>query len=332
MTQPASRLITLIMLLQRRPNQKAADLAEALDVSIRTVHRYFQMLDDMGIPVYTERGPNGGFSLVRGYKMPPLILTPEEASAIYLGAGLVEEIWGSLYHEAAQGALAKLDNLLPDEQRQEIAWARRSLVTTGMHRMDPRLLAPDLEKLRRSVREHRRVRLSYQSASNPHPEPREIDPYALVHRWGWWYVVAYCHRRQEIRTFRVDRMADVTLLAEVYSLPDGFDIQAYLSQEWQNQPQVEVLLRFEPQAAQIARHNRSSWEKLEDCPDGSVVVTFKTPDLSWAASSVLAYGPLVEVLAPETLQQLVAEWAQAIEEKYKNERTTNEHTRLEENL
>lgn len=106
MTRPASRLITLIMLLQRQPNQKAADLSKKLGVSIRTLHRYFAMLDEMGIPIYSERGPNGGFSLVRGYKMPPLVFTPEEAAAVYLGTGLVEEVWGSLYREAAQGALA----------------------------------------------------------------------------------------------------------------------------------------------------------------------------------------------------------------------------------
>lgn len=125
MTQPASRLITLIMLLQRQPNQKAGDLADKLGVSVRTLYRYFAALDEMGIPVYTERGPHGGFSLVRGYKMPPLIFTPQEATTVYLGASLVDEIWGGVYHEAAQGALAKFDNVLPDEQRQEVAWARR---------------------------------------------------------------------------------------------------------------------------------------------------------------------------------------------------------------
>src|SRR5512136_999122 len=170
MTQPASRLITLIMLLQLQPNQKAGDLAEKLGVSVRTLHRYFSMLDEMGIPVYTERGRHGGFSLVRGYKMPPLIFTPEEATAVYLGTSLVEEMWGRLYREAAQGALAKLDNLLPDEQRQEIAWARRSLVATGMHRAGQDVLAPALEQLRRAVRENRQVKLIYRSSSHPQPQ------------------------------------------------------------------------------------------------------------------------------------------------------------------
>src|SRR5512142_760382 len=134
MASRAARLVTLIMLLQRRPNQRAGELAAALGVSVRSLHRYIAELDEMGIPVYSERGPYGGFSLVRGYKMPPLIFTPEEATAICLGAGLVGELWGQLYTEAAQGALAKIENVLPDEQRGEVAWARRSLVTAQLQR------------------------------------------------------------------------------------------------------------------------------------------------------------------------------------------------------
>jgi len=113
MANTATRLITLIMLLQRQPNQKASELAGKLGISVRSLHRYIAMLDEMGIPVYSERGPYGGFSLVRGYKMPPLVLTPEEAVTVHLGTSLVGEIWGQLYQEAAQGALAKLDNILP---------------------------------------------------------------------------------------------------------------------------------------------------------------------------------------------------------------------------
>ena len=209
MTQPATRLITLIMLLQRRPNQKAAGLAAELGISVRSLHRYFAMLDEMGIPIYAERGPHGGFSLVRGYKMPPLVLTPEESVAVALGTGMVEELWGQLYREPARAALAKLENLLPDEQRQEVAWARRSLIATGMHRSNLDVLAPVLEKLRRAVREHRRMTIHYRSGSSPHPEPRDIDPYALVHRWGWWYAIAYCHLRQGERTFRLDRIVEL---------------------------------------------------------------------------------------------------------------------------
>lgn len=201
MTNTATRLITLIFLLQNRPNQKASELAGKLSVSQRTIHRYFGMLDAMGIPVYSERGPYGGFSLVRGYKMPPLVFTPEEAVAVVLGTGLVEELWGDLYRESARGALAKLENLLPDEQVREVAWAQGSLVATGMNRADLKSQTPALEKLRRAIREHRSVNMDYQSGQSPHASRRGLDPYALVHRTGWWYVIGFCHMRRAFARF-----------------------------------------------------------------------------------------------------------------------------------
>ena len=316
MANTATRLITLIFLLQNQPNQKASELAGRLGVSLRTVHRYFAMLDEMGIPVYAERGPHGGFSLVRGYKMPPLVFTLEEAVAVVLGTGIVEEMWGQLYREAARGALAKLENLLPKEQAHEVAWARGSLIATGMNRSNLDALAPTLEKLRRAVRERRRMSMHYHSGSSPQSELREIDPYALVHRWGWWYAAGYCHLRQEVRTFRVDRMDAASLTDQVFQMPADFDIQAYLATGWKAQPQMQVRIQFASEGAHIALYNRAQWESYQEQTDGSVLVTLNVPDLNWAASFVLAYGPLATVLEPEALRQMVAEWAQTVASLY----------------
>jgi predicted DNA-binding transcriptional regulator YafY len=312
MPQPASRLITLIMLLQSQPNQKAADLARKLDISVRTLHRYFSMLDEMGIPVFTERGPHGGFSLVRGYKMPPLVFSPEEAAAVSLGTSLVEEMWGSLYQEAAQGALAKLENVLPDEQRQEVAWARRSLVATGLHRIHLSTLTPLLERLRHAVHEHQQIRILYRNSSHNTSLSRDVDPYALVHRRGWWYLVGYCHLRQAERSFRVDRILACSLTGSVFEVPTCFEIHKYLAGEFHEQPNLRVRMRFLPQAAVAALANRSFWETLEEEADGSVVVTFLAPDLIWAASSAFLYGPAVMVLEPPDLQHMLHDWAQTV--------------------
>lgn len=312
MPNTATRLITLIMLLQRHPNQKAADLAGELGVSVRSVHRYFGMLEEMGIPVYAERGPYGGFSLVRGYKMPPLALTPEEAVAVTLGTSLVGEMWGQLYQEAATGALAKLDRLLPDEQRNEAAWARRSLLALGLHRADMEAQSATLEKLRRAIRELRRVEMVYASASTPEPGTRRLDPYALALRSGWWYVVGFCRRRNEVRTFRVDRIYELSLLGEVFQVPVDFDARDFLAHDFQGQPQLQAKLRFPPETTYIARLNRANWDAFEEKPDGSVVVSMTSPDVNGAASSVLMYGPAVIVLEPEELRALVRQWAQAV--------------------
>ena len=316
MTNTATRLITLIFLLQNQPNQKASELAEKLGVSLRTVHRYFEMLDEMGIPVYSERGPYGGFSLVRGYKMPPLVFTLEEAVAVVLGTGLVQELWGDLYRESARGALAKLENLLPEEQAREVAWARSSLTATGMHRADLKQQTPALEKLRRATREHRSVTMLYQTSQVPHPTDRGLDPYALVHRWGWWYVIVFCHVHKEIRTFRVDRIVKVTLRETSFTKSAEFDLQDYLKHEMQAQPQIIARLKFDATSAHIVAGNHSYWQTVEPQADGSVEVTFPSPTLEWAASSALAYGPAVEVLEPPELRMMVAEWLNVTAQKY----------------
>jgi len=297
----ATRLITLIMTLQRQPAQKAADLAEKIGVSVRTLHRYFGMLEEIGIPIYAERGPYGGFSLVRGYKLPPLVLTPEEATAIYLGTSLVTEMWGQLYQEAAGGAMAKLENMLPDAQLAEIAWARRSLVATGMHRADPGMQAPILEKLRRAAREHRQVDMGYQSTLRSGLTQRQVDPYALVHRAGWWYLVGYCHLRDALRTFRVNRIQSIELSVLTFQPPGDFDVHAYLEREFAEQPAIQAKLRFTAEGAYLARGNIFPWESLGENPDGSLdVVT------------------LVTVLDPPELVDMVRDWARAVVEQYQD--------------
>lgn len=316
MSHTATRLITLIMLLQRQPNQRAADLAAALAVSTRTVHRYIGMLEEMGIPVYSERGRHGGFSLARGYRLPPLVFTPAEAVAVSLGTSLVSEVWGKLYEEAAQGALAKLHNVLPEEQRQEISWAGQTLIATNMHRSEQLPLMPLLEKLRQATRERRRVRLWYQGRQLPEPVEREADAYGLAYRWGWWYAVGYCHLRQAVRTFRVDRIKKLILLEETITRPPAFRIQAYLKTVPEPPPAIEVVMRVRPEGAFLAEHGRAYWHTMEPQPDGALLVTFGAQNINYAASTVISYGPLVDVLAPPALQETLRDWATAVAQKY----------------
>ena len=317
MNNTATRLITLIFLLQNKPNQKASQLAEKLGVSLRTVHRYFEMLDDMGIPVYAERGPYGGFSLVRGYKIPPLIFSLEEAVAVYLGTSLVSEMWGELYRDAAQGAMAKLENILPNEQRGEIEWARRSLIATNLSRVESRQLFSILDDLRKAAHEHHQISVLYQSATEGKATKRKIDPYALVFRAGLWYLVGHCHLRKAPRTFRVDRIQKLRLLAQSFELPADFDVHRYLEHEFKAQPLIRARLQFVPEAVHIVKSNQILWERVTENADGSMVVTLAAPDLPWLASMTLSFANLVTVLEPPELRAMVIDWSEATVRKYR---------------
>jgi len=154
------------------------------------------------------------------------------------------------------------------------------------------------------------------SRNQPKPLQRDLDPYALIHRWGWWYVIGHCHLREDMRTFRVDRIVELTLLDRTFDVQADFDVQKYLAVEQQMEPRVQVCMRFAPEAALLALDDRASWETVDEQPDGSVIVTFAVTDLEWAAWTALGYGPHAVVLEPEELRRLVSERACAIVAQY----------------
>ena len=317
MANVATRLFSIIFLLQARGTLKASELAEELGVSERTVHRYMGMLDEMGIPVYSERGPYGGFSLVRGYKLPPLVFTPEEATVLYLGAELVQDVWGVSYHDAAVAARAKLDNVLPEALLQEVRQVQRGLLVTGWFRRDYGPWAPILDDVRRCVTYRRQVCLTYRSFRRDVTK-RLVDPYALALQWGHWYLVCYCHLRGELRTFRVDRIQAIEPTGETFEVPADFAPREYLQRMAGERPATyyRVVVRFEPEAAHIVRERREDWQELTEGADGSVTLAFDTSDLAWPCRWVLTYQGGATVIGPPELVTMVRDAARSIAARY----------------
>ncbi|MFC2023282.1 helix-turn-helix transcriptional regulator [Chloroflexota bacterium] len=317
MPNVATRLISIVLMLQSRGTLKASDLASELGVSERTIHRYMGMLDEMGIPIYSERGPYGGFSLVRGYKLPPLIFSPEEATVLYLGAELVREIWGVSYHDAAVAATAKLDNVLPDALRQEVSHARRGLLVTGWFRRDYGPWAPVLDDLRRCVARRRQVRLGYRSFRQEVSE-RMVDPYALALQWGNWYLAGFCHLRGELRTFRVDRIQQLEPTQETFEVPASFSAREHLRRMSEERPATyyRIAVRFDQEVSHIVRERQEDWQDLAEHQDGSVTLSFEASDLGWPCRWVLTYQDKATVLGPPELAARVREAAEAIAARY----------------
>ena len=276
----ATRLISLIMLLQSRSLWKAAELADELNVSERTVHRYMGMLEEMGIPIYSERGPYGGFSLLRGYKLPLLVFTAEEATVLYMGANLVEEVWGQICRDAVTAVTAKLANVLPDNLRREVAQAQEGLVVSGLLARDYRPWMPVLDVLRRSVVQRRALRITYRNFKLEE-SCREIEPYARTFRGGLWYLVAYCRLRDDMRTFRVDRIQGFEPVDRNFVVPEGFSAQAYIEQTMQFENNYEVVVHLDRRVAPYVREHTGHWTKWVDHEDGSITVRFDVSGLDW---------------------------------------------------
>ena len=315
MTNVATRLLSMIFLFQSRQHWTVSQLSDELDVSDHTVHRYIGMLEEMGIPLYSERGPYGGFSLLRTYKLPPLIFTPEEATVLYMGAHLVQDIWGKTFQNAVIGLTAKLDNVLPDDIRQEVQRAQRSLVVMTGSSRDYSPYHKMMATLRDCMANQQRVLIHYHSFSRVQTE-RKVDPYALSFRWGNWYLIGYCHLRGEMRTFRIDRINDLQLLDEGFAIPHDFDAKSYLEETMRWENRIDVVVRMDEEAAPQLRERSSDWMQVSDNPDGSVTVRFDVDNLNWATGWVLSWGKCAIALEPPELIERVKRSARELLEVY----------------
>jgi predicted DNA-binding transcriptional regulator YafY len=200
-----------------------------------------------------------------------------------------------------------------------------------MHRADLTKLSPILEKVRRASRQFQQIKMVYQSSTGKKPTRRWVDPYALVHRTGWWYLVGYCHLRKALRTFRVDRVQELELTGEPFQVPDDFEIHQYLEEIFAEQPVVKASLRFIPQAAYLAKANLTGWESYKENPDGSIDVILSAPDLYWIASMVLSFATWVYVLNPPELRKVVQDWARGTAEMYEKIENQKKEIKNEEN-
>jgi predicted DNA-binding transcriptional regulator YafY len=203
MTETSSRLLELLSLLQARRDWPGAELAERLGVSGRTIRRDVERLRGLGYPVESLTGPAGGYRLRAGAAMPPLLLDEDEAIAIAVGLRTAARASVTGIEETAIRALVKLEQVLPAHLRRRVAALGAATVSPppGGPTVDPQ----QLTTIGTACRDGECLRFDYTGRDGAATR-RDVEPYALVNRGRRWYLVAWDRRREDWRTFRVDRL------------------------------------------------------------------------------------------------------------------------------
>ncbi|MFI8966612.1 helix-turn-helix transcriptional regulator [Streptomyces sp. NPDC053493] len=253
MTDTPARLLNLLSLLQTPREWPGSELAERLAVSPRTIRRDIDRLRELGYPVEATKGAVGGYRLVAGTAMPPLLLDDEEAVAIAVGlrAGAGHAIEG--VEEASVRALAKLEQVLPSRLRHRVSTLQNA--TIPLTRGDGATVAPQtLTALAAAVTGQERLRFGYRAGDGAESK-RLVEPYRLVSTGRRWYLVAYDVGREDWRTFRVDRVSDPFATGVRFApreLPTG-DAAAYLARSMARaQPEVDLDVSFDAPADFVA--------------------------------------------------------------------------------
>ncbi|MFK4245573.1 helix-turn-helix transcriptional regulator [Micromonospora chokoriensis] len=320
----ASRLISLLLLLQARGSMTAGELARELEVSERTVYRDVLALSAAGVPVYADRGRDGGYRLLGGYRTRLTGLTRDEAEALFL-SGLPGPAGDMGLADAVAAAELKVLAALPPALRDAPARAgqRFHLDVPGWFRETPP--PPWLTDLARAVWRDRVVELRYRRGDRE--VTRRVQPYGLVLKSGAWYLVGRVD--DDTRTYRVDRVTGVEVAEESFARDEGFDLAGH----WREQAgsflrtmlRAEAIVRLSPAGLRRLRHLVDAPFVYDEVvaaagePDGQgwVVARLPVESVEVAYHQLLGLGPEVEVLDPPALRRLFADAAGRFQALYR---------------
>ena len=314
MAHPTLRVLAVLELLQSRGQIGGAELAERVQVDRRTLRRYIAMLEEMGIPITTEQGRYGGYKLVPGFKLPPMMFTDEEAQALSLGLIAARGLGLADAAPAIESVQAKLDRVLPSAPKRTIAALRESVaLQTG----DPRTNADAklLRVLSQSAQTRVTAALRYRAADGTLTS-RDFDVYGLVFRSGRWYVVGFCRLRQGLRTLRLDRVAHAEVTDKAFERPEGFDAVEYLSRAMASLPRAvktEVFLHTDLAAA---RRECSETLGVPEACDGGVLLKGSADELDWYARELMRLPFPFDVRAPQPLRTTLRKLAYELAERF----------------
>ena len=299
MYDPSMRVLTVLELLGARGRMSGADLAATMEVSVRTVQRYVARLQDLGIPVEGTRGPGGFYRLKPGFRLPPLMFGSDEALALTLGLGALTFLGLDDVAPATAGAAAKLGRVLPEAISAQVGVLRavleleRPCWVVGTN-------VTLLTRLAAAVHGCHRVSLSYADRGGAVSE-RVLEPFGVMQQSGRWFLAGYCHLREGLRLFRVDRVVSVTVLQETFTHPSDFEMAAFLRDSLAFAPepwQVEVWLELPPETAEGQLPGIRA--VLEAQADGTLL-RCGADDLELLALRLLMLGCRLEVKRPPEL-------------------------------
>ncbi len=306
------RLLAIVLEIQGRRWARAEDLAATFEVSKRTIYRDIMALGQAGVPLMAV--PGRGYALVEGYFLPPLNFSADEAAALLLGSAFVARTFDAQYRQAAQRAARKIAGVLPAPVRAQVDDLQERLKLIGLDAAQRPEQAERLRLLRQSILDCRRVRFGYHTRSAPEgADPRtvrEADPYGLLYMERAWYVTAYCHLRQAVRHFRLDRMRDLVLLDATFTRPADFTM---CRQDDLDHPmRITVRVLFTPDVAPWVREAPSFYQTAAEETQEGLLVTLRVRHERDVVQWLLGWGRHVRILEPASLRRRLAEEARAM--------------------
>jgi len=310
----SDRLIAIILLFQRNRFMRAQDIAAHFETSVRTIYRDLRALEEAGVPLSAEAGV--GYSLVKGYHLPPVMFTHAEASALAIGEKFVENLTDLSLKNRIQSALLKIYAVMPRDKQHFLDMLQSRTEIISPVATTPLEEDNRIERLHVAIADNKVVKIAYFAQYNKQHTTRKIEPLGLIYYVNAWHLIAWCRLRGDYRNFRLERINALTVLDVEFRPHTDFSLPQYIRSARETHNAIEVKVKFPLELANTIKCRETyGFAGEEKCGDFTIL-TFFVDSSRWISRWLLSFGGDVEVLSPQDLKTILFKEGQKLVQRY----------------
>ncbi len=298
------RISALLVQLQSGGVLRAADMAARFGVSVRTIYRDIRTLEQAGVPVCGDAGV--GYSLVEGYRLPPLMFTQDEALALLTAEKFIEKLTDSHNSRLFRQGMDKVRAVMRGVQKEKLADIGDSILVYRSRHTPQAKMQGLLQTILHSIGDRTILRMEYTSAEE-RPSRREVEAVGVTFSNPYWYLTAWCHLRGQYRTFRLDRIDNLTPTDRAHTIAEHPPLEQLVEHDDDLACLTRVVIRTD--AATARRHRDANYfmglVQEHELADGSVQQTYMSYSIEAMARWVLAHADTTRVVEPEAVNEYI---------------------------
>ena len=309
------RITAILIQLQSGKVVKAQDIADRFDISLRTVYRDIRTLEEAGVPLYGEAGV--GYSLVDGYRLPPVMFTPEEAIAFVTAEKLMEKFSDTALQSNFASALYKVKAVLRNTEKQLLENLDGHIEVKEKRHTNNKIPLNALDVLLKAIAEKKAVQMEYRAVGRNDDSSRLIEPIGIFHENENWYTIAYCHLRESYRQFRIDRVKNIQLTQQKQQERTTLKEYREKEREYCKEPLQKVVIRVDKKMVPYIQNQRHYYGFIsEEVHDDYVDMVFLTHHINEGLPRwILMFADYVEIIEPQVLKDNIVAVLEKISEK-----------------
>ena len=299
------RIVNILVQLQSKRIVKAHEIAERFDISLRTVYRDIKSLEQAGVPIIGEAGT--GYSLVEDYKLPPVIFSKEEALSFIGAEKLMEKYMDHNLTQDFKSAMLKIKSILKSTFKDDLATLENQIkmYKVGVDTFN-RDVPQALSLFFQSMASKKQIQLAYTGTKDDQPQERIVEPIGLFHENGFWYIAAFCLKRNDYRQFRADRIKNIQLLETKFSQSETLNLEDFIALHQNSQEYQTVVIHVHKEIAPYMHWQRKDYGFQEESAfEDYIEMVFSISNPDHFARWYLMFADSAQIISPASLKSKV---------------------------